>query len=1500
MQDYPADWFKGARHSGEEWLLLLEYGDGTNFIAISSTSFVFKTGGTADRYRAWGLLASDPTISESIDIEKGVYKSGDCTFTALNENITSTLFSAQTPHRFSQLFFGDVALASPLNFINRNCYLYSKVGTKVQDTSDMALLYSGKINDISQARNTVTIKTTSARPYSGLTIPYYKSEKGTYYPVAYGDFQHEQSDTSSPQFVTNAHCFPVPVEKEEEGVIKCLVPDGLTGNMRLHSWNDHLEQYIPIMYDPTKQIDDWADADSKFLYETRADGTTGHIVKCRNDLFSTYKVDITDPKICKVEKVTSTSQESNIINQGYVLSSAAVSGNWGWDITDTPSGDLLSNQSADHGVNYTEGANSNVAGTYYYRHYVRVYFNPPPQIKKAEMTIGYMEIHMTGTSGAGLDYELQVMDDNGTESAITALSRVNVFTNNSRTNTTLTIDLDNGTPSEHDYFQLHLRAKVVDAVTTNASVDFHWEMRDFKDLVFTEYLDLSEDPTGAGASREARDFLYCGADGRSRSYSGGSGPCLTPNEVLRDLLAREIGWDTLDANLDGWSDLVAARTNWKCRYALVKPKKVKEVIDKLAYEGGFVFKMRPSRDATKKGRFIFVKDQYNPNTDIDHIITSSDISEAGTRIRSTGIQNVVTDRTIGYNYHHGLNKHIDILDAKNSEVRTKLNLELAQNKQDVKLDSLVGSVGQVDSNGELIGNINSGFANYYNGINGDVRLTVSCDIVNPKFFNMECGDTVMFRNKRSQDGLDQPLGSSWDNVAFMITKLSRKRGSVSIECRQVTDSFQWCSPIDNTFPSDTVASGSSLTLQWNGADLGLGWDLLVYKDTDSTNQLLYENTGITTTENSGVWSTTLVLNSTVIGTPTYTDSLSDDNDYRIYIRPSGGSATAGGASAFKIGEGHSIVWPETLNKPENWFFVGKHGRVANAYNQPFPMGKYWFEFQGVGFPDTTKWTLTMFTGSEDHSVIKTTDVQFSAQTHATRVETPVGSGIYNIKISWEPAITITQTDFSTTPDNDAYCWVKLENDFDSRTIESGNLDGAIIFQTIQVPDYHATGGGWIHTNHLYYPNEYFDGSTDERCYSFHSNGNTYIGKWDSLYSGNQALSLYAAQNKNFYHVFKALETKGNFKYIDIPFDIEIWCHHEDPSNAGQYIESKCCKVEMNNSATTGATVTITDNTQYDQMYWWSNSNGSDTAREQMEAFFDSIPAANTSSTNYNYNFGHNFYFKYRFHDTSGKYANYGNNSQTTASDGSGGLFDNRIYVAQTQYKYGATSDSKSAPCYAGDAEGDPMFQKSSGDYSGDSSLGSTANFLRCFNLRGVSDITDTTPTATDVKIGAPHILDFLYSTSSVGTQSSITTSTTLAANTTYYITWKWKHLSPGNNINGSDLGGHGTRVNWLLMRDINDTLAQDITAQTYNTFGSRGMELSTQYLQWTTPAIINLSPPWFYLKAYCSGYGDIQYFITDIHITGVNNNPNNDFIDHIEQPQESGPFSFRTPKFQIV
>jgi len=276
-------------------------------------------------------------------------------------------------------------------------------------------------------------------------------------------------------------------------------------------------------------------------------------------------------------------------------------------------------------------------------------------------------------------------------------------------------------------------------------------------------------------------YFYSGGNGLTETYSGSSNDITEIHEAHRDLLTRFAGLPT--ATPSGWNDLNSAK-DWKIRYWKLKPVDLKDELNKLQYEGGFIFRYRFDGTA----QYIFIKDSYS-STDVT--LSKNDISNI--EIQPSPFSSLITKQEISYQLHPANNSYRKVVNSSNSTSRTNWNIQSKENIESVKLDYYVSpNIPETPSS-----NPNDDFYTYYDNILGDIKLIVSCNIVNPSKWvtendssnplnALEVGSIINFDNTNMFP--KSPMGynsKSWADLKFIITEVNRSLNSLKIKAREV-------------------------------------------------------------------------------------------------------------------------------------------------------------------------------------------------------------------------------------------------------------------------------------------------------------------------------------------------------------------------------------------------------------------------------------------------------------------------------------------------------------------------------------------------------------------------------------------------------------------------------------------------------------------------------------------------------------------------------------------
>ena len=227
------------------------------------------------------------------------------------------------------------------------------------------------------------------------------------------------------------------------------------------------------------------------------------------------------------------------------------------------------------------------------------------------------------------------------------------------------------------------------------------------------------------------------------------------HEAHRDIL---YSFCDLTAVPDGFSDVETARPDWLVRMWVHEPTEVKEILEKLQYEGQFIFVWKPDQVP----RYVVVKSSYSAG-DVDATLTDADID--GIQISHIPLTSIVTKYEVDNTPHPADASRYMEHETASSSARTALGYTGDENTESVELDWLVDQVDEwTDARFRVVGNT---FA----------RLAFS--IVNPAHYALDIGDIVKMDLSLDAGGAD------WADVYFMVTDVQRTQGQLKIKAQEV-------------------------------------------------------------------------------------------------------------------------------------------------------------------------------------------------------------------------------------------------------------------------------------------------------------------------------------------------------------------------------------------------------------------------------------------------------------------------------------------------------------------------------------------------------------------------------------------------------------------------------------------------------------------------------------------------------------------------------------------
>ena len=613
-------------------------------------------------------------------------------------------------------------------YINQSVTVYSQING---DSPQQIGLF--RLINVSTNGKTVKLSLATQRPWDYITFPQDQATISLkYFPVAYGHFDENTSTQDNQNLSESRALYPAPVDNTS-GKITALVTKNHTSVARLHHYEKDCDQFVPIC------ITSNAFTDASEAYQG------GYATKCRTDLFRGFKT-----------KHKTTLSNEQWVNTDNAFDSRSDDSSTYAEFTkrmtesDAGAGDITKD---------LEFTPPNIIGKItaieVFTRYRLFKGDPPATDIDGSLKLYVGSTHIDTVTSSFSD---SILTDTATLSGAELTSH---YTNN-----------NNQLPNFK--YRLTYQADSAGDTISCRIYDSH--------IIVKVALDTSADSVESTKQYlDDLEYMYVGDHGLTESYSGSNNNITEIHEAHRDLLTRFAGLPTADPT--NWSDLNSAK-DWQIRYWQLEPVSLEKELEKLQYEGGFIFRYR--FDGT--GQYIFIKDSYGS---VDATLSKYDINNISVAV--TPFSELITKMDISYRKHPSTNKYLTTVSSSNSTSRGNWNIQTKENIQKVNLDAYVGhSASASDIPTSPASNPNDDFYTYYDDIFGDIKLLVSCDIVNPaKWVDsslnpIEVGSTIAFDNDNMFP--ESPMGynsASWSSQKFIITDINRGVGKLSIKARQI-------------------------------------------------------------------------------------------------------------------------------------------------------------------------------------------------------------------------------------------------------------------------------------------------------------------------------------------------------------------------------------------------------------------------------------------------------------------------------------------------------------------------------------------------------------------------------------------------------------------------------------------------------------------------------------------------------------------------------------------
>lgn len=676
---------------------------------IHAFGLAFRDSKVSSNHYHGSVLNKSMTVRENIDITNGTSSTGNITLESANFKINNTDF-------YKLLFNGTN------NYHNKEVRVYAQY----QDESSLGncqQIFSGRIVDMQLSENeNIKMQINSHTPWDNVMIPNEKTDRtNVYVPIVYGAFEHNTSTFGSPTLVDNK-LYPVPVINVTNAFVTTLMPRAYSS-----SSNAFLNQWF-----------------GKDCFLPARTGSSPYNV---NETTETYEgQNCIQTKLNKYwQGITKANEDdANTSNQLFTNIENAFDGDDSTFATSTLS-------SSNTSTTLTVGLDNKL---YYYQVYRRIHVyvkNSASETVNVSATIGdgnyaTEETETTSQTFSNSSTIYEVVVDVRSNLLPSSLSCSITFTHVSGSYGTLSVQK----------IEVEMTALIYGSTASDAD-----EKRIHMDMDAKSASNLK--------------YLYSGGAGIIASWDDGA--IQHGHDAHRDLLIRQAGMKKTDPevnNGEAWSVLNTDRAinNWKMRYWQLEPTLLKDVLNKIAYEFGFVFKVSPSGNL----KYIYIKksSELSASTN-DHNLTDDDISNV--QVMTTGLNELVTQMDISNELNPAEDRYGKFNSISDSSKRKQYNLGGSEGIKQVNLDMNVGAIpSTADSD------CNADFYSYYNNIIGDMKIIVTCDVVNPmKGYQLETGDVVTFA--------DMPVEMFGTNFStskyYMVIETKRSLGKVSITAREV-------------------------------------------------------------------------------------------------------------------------------------------------------------------------------------------------------------------------------------------------------------------------------------------------------------------------------------------------------------------------------------------------------------------------------------------------------------------------------------------------------------------------------------------------------------------------------------------------------------------------------------------------------------------------------------------------------------------------------------------
>jgi hypothetical protein len=732
--------------------------------ASSTTERIFNnsftpisfTDTTIDDRFSHGAILSQPSIRESIDLKNSTSKTSNISIELANFTYNGKPFSEE--------IFGGTR-----KYINRICKVFIQLNDNPY-LHNALQVYSGRLVNFSHNQDRITLEIVAHDPFKGIEVPQVKTDKNNYFPIAYGDYTANASQSNSQsvsltfgssagidEFRKRKTLYPIPVEQRRGDTIFSLTGlRSINQNAYPHFYEKSVDSFLPIANHASTMSS--VDVDNEVF-------GSGYAVRHNQSLLKGQFV----KPLERTDSGSSTnfvwSANDNAFNGDYIDTSSytqcLIQGNFTADDNAT--------------IKFKMPQLTGVADTIS----IHLVFAGSVSLSSSSGT-GEIRIQLIDESFGASDIlgyysitnEIPTTTFNKTSGGTLSTSSFAYFTNQNDSDSEFNAS-SNGWGEE---IKLKMKA-VQQSGSLDGTLGGYLRLADVVIEVKSK-LDYSDQDKKSNSYKVLDDIdeLYCGANGLKDVSSWGGDSLITKIVFAhRDLMQRfgnfkdgnDVPYDSAydPINWDSGTDISTVK-DWALRYWITEPKQLNDCLVELQQNGGFIGRYNGQGFYT----YVYIPDSITT----DHTITKDDIIDLD--IQLTPFDDVVTSMDIEYEKHPVSNKgYVSKVEATNSSNISDYNIGSNENKRTVRLNALVSAPAATPSSG----NVNDDYYTYFDNIFSQ-KLIVSFSIVNQDFYNIDVGDFVAFGDIGTN-----AFGSSFSGKDFIVTQINRKLGSIGVVVSEV-------------------------------------------------------------------------------------------------------------------------------------------------------------------------------------------------------------------------------------------------------------------------------------------------------------------------------------------------------------------------------------------------------------------------------------------------------------------------------------------------------------------------------------------------------------------------------------------------------------------------------------------------------------------------------------------------------------------------------------------